>query len=210
MRWVGNQQLVQFLEPYHAAYMFNHRYWTGLLLFVRIILYIVSATNVSGDLSINLLAITLTISSLLFLKGTFKSMIYRKWFPNVIETICYLNIILLCATNFYTLRNDYSETQETLTHVSGDLVFILFITVAMYHICTEVLFKLKWWRSVIIYLRQWKLINKIILYGVGNLNKRDLNQSPDVNDNAGVHSDELHSCSTNYTRYRETLLSITN
>ena len=208
LRWVGNQQLVQFLEPYHAAYTFNHRYWTGLLLFARIILYIVSATNTSGDLAVNLLAITITISGLLFLKGAFKSMIYRKWFPNVIEMLCYLNILLLCATNFYTLRTDNSEAQETLTYVSGDLIFILFITIAMYHICTEILFKLKWWTRMIIYLKQWKLIRKII-HCVGNLKKRNLNQSPDINDNVSEDSVELHSCSTNYARYRETLLHIT-
>ena len=203
LRWVGKQQLVQFLEPYHAAYTFNHRYWTGLLLFVRIILYLVSATNIAGDLAANLLAITITISSLLFLKGTFKSMIYRKWLPNVVETACYLNIVLLCATNFYTLRNDYSEAQETRTFISGDLIFVLFITVLMYHICTEILFKLKWWRSVTIYLKYGKLTKKIIRY-IGNLNKRNLNQFPDVDDNASVHSEELYSSLSNYTRYRET------
>lgn len=207
LRWVGNQRLVQFLEPYHAAYKFSHRYWTGLLLFVRIILYIASATNISGDLAVNLLAITIMISGLLFLKGTFTTMIYRKRFPNVIETACYLNIILLCAINFYTLRSHYSEAQKTLTHVSGDLIFILFITVAMYHTCTEILFKLKWWRSMTIHLKQWKVTKKV-MHCVGNqLNKRDLNQPPEENDNASVHSEELHS---DYTRYRETLLNTTH
>ena len=33
-RWVRNQKLCQFLEPYHAPYTFKHRYWTGLLLLV--------------------------------------------------------------------------------------------------------------------------------------------------------------------------------
>ena len=62
---------------------------------------------------------------------------------------------------------------------------------------------------MIIHLKQRKLIKKIT-HRIGNLNKGDLNQSPYVNDNAIVHSEELHSCSTNYTRYRETLLNITH
>ena len=56
-RWVRNQQLCHFLEPYHAPYAFQHRYWTGLFLILRVILYTVAAVNVSNDPAINLLAI---------------------------------------------------------------------------------------------------------------------------------------------------------
>ena len=48
-KWIRYQRLRMFLEPYHAPYTFQHRYWTGLLLLVRVVLYIISAVNVSGD-----------------------------------------------------------------------------------------------------------------------------------------------------------------
>ena len=35
-KWVKYQRLCHFIEPYHAPYEFKHRYWTGLLLFVRV------------------------------------------------------------------------------------------------------------------------------------------------------------------------------
>ena len=60
-KWVMSQRLCHFIEPYHAPYEFKHRYWTGLLLFARVALYLVFALNVSGDPGVNLLAIILLI-----------------------------------------------------------------------------------------------------------------------------------------------------
>ena len=56
-KWVRNHKLCHFFEPYHAPYSIKHRYWTGLLLLARVSLYLVFALNVSGDPSVNLLAI---------------------------------------------------------------------------------------------------------------------------------------------------------
>ena len=51
-----------FLESYYARYIFEHRYWTGMLLFVCAILYIIAAVNVSNDPAINLLALGCVMS----------------------------------------------------------------------------------------------------------------------------------------------------
>ena len=69
--WVRFTKLKYFIEPYHAPYKFKHRYWTGLLLFVRVLLYmyLVFAFNISGDPKVNLIAITLVIGGILFYKG---------------------------------------------------------------------------------------------------------------------------------------------
>lgn len=31
LKWVNYQRLCHFIEPYHAPFIFKHRYWTGLL-----------------------------------------------------------------------------------------------------------------------------------------------------------------------------------
>ena len=62
--WVRNHKLCQFLELYHAPYTFGQRYWTGLLLLMRVVLYIVSAINVSGNPRV---AVVSTISLVCFL-----------------------------------------------------------------------------------------------------------------------------------------------
>ena len=48
-KWVRYQKLRLFLEPYHAPYTAKYRYWTGLLLFVRALLYLISLFNFSLD-----------------------------------------------------------------------------------------------------------------------------------------------------------------
>ena len=48
LKWVSDSKVCTFIETYHAPYTSEHRYWTGLLLFVRAVVYIVSAVNVSG------------------------------------------------------------------------------------------------------------------------------------------------------------------
>ena len=47
-KWTRNPKIQTFIETYHKPYTPKHHYWTGLLLIVRIILYIVAATNVSN------------------------------------------------------------------------------------------------------------------------------------------------------------------
>ena len=46
-KWVKYQKLRHFLEPYHAPYNGKYCYWTGLLLFVRAFLYLISLLNFS-------------------------------------------------------------------------------------------------------------------------------------------------------------------
>ena len=63
-KWIISRQLCHFIEPYHAPYVPKHRYWTGLLLFIRFALYLVFALNVSGDPGVNLLAIITSVVGL--------------------------------------------------------------------------------------------------------------------------------------------------
>ena len=46
-----SETIYQLLESCHVPYAFKHRYWTGLLLFAHIVLYIRSAVNEAGDAS---------------------------------------------------------------------------------------------------------------------------------------------------------------
>ena len=68
-KWIKSRRLHHFVEPYHAPYVPNHRYWTGLLLFTRIALYLTFALNVSGDPGVNLFAIIVSTACIFFLKG---------------------------------------------------------------------------------------------------------------------------------------------
>lgn len=96
-----------FLEPYHAPYTVNHRYWTGLLLLVRAVLFIVSAANASSDPGVDLLAIGIAMTGLLLLKGYLQGRrLYKKAFIDLLEMICYVNILVSCLTIFFSLNGD--------------------------------------------------------------------------------------------------------
>ena len=69
LRWIRNQKLQLFLKSYHAPYTIRHRYWTGLLLIVRVALSISSALNMSNDPGLNLLLLGIAMIFLLVLVG---------------------------------------------------------------------------------------------------------------------------------------------
>ena len=99
-RWVRNQRLHLFLEPYHAPYTFKHRYWTGLLLLVRVVLYLHTvsvSTVVHEPARWNLLVITIVMICLLLPKLLLGIRIYKKLSIDVLETLSYLYYLILCC-----------------------------------------------------------------------------------------------------------------
>ena len=146
-RWVRNQKLCQFLEPYHAPYTFKHRYWTGLLLLVRVILFTILATNTSQDPNLSLVAISIAVSNLILIKGVF-SRVHKNHVTNILETFCLMNLLFLCIANFYTINNGYPKMQKHLAYVSGSIITLLFLVIIAYHMCTEILLKSRVWTSL--------------------------------------------------------------
>ena len=143
--WVGNQKLYLFLEPYHAPYNFKHRYWTGLLLLIRVGLYIfISMVNRSNDPAVNHLATGTVMIGLLLAKSLLgnSQCIYKKWPVEVLEMMSYFNIALYSVTKLYLLETN-SNSEDILGYISGTFTFILFLLVFVYHIFTEVLCKVR-------------------------------------------------------------------
>ena len=132
------QRLYIFLEPYHAPYTNEHRYWTGLLLLVRVILYIISAVNISNNPDINLLVIGIVMSTLLLLKGILRVQIYKKRALEALELACYFNITLFCLVKLFIIIEATKRDQAIVAYVSGSITFTLFIAVVAYHVLIEV------------------------------------------------------------------------
>ena len=81
-----NVRIKTFIEYYHTPYTAEHCFWTGLLLIVRIILYLVAAINISNDRTVALTAITFTMCYIFALRMFFGSRLYEKWPVDVLET----------------------------------------------------------------------------------------------------------------------------
>ena len=135
-RWVKNQKLRLFLEPYHAPYTFKHRYWTGLLLLVRAVLYLFTvsvSTIVHEPARWNLLVITIVMTCLLLPKILLGIRIYKKLsIFDMLETISYLKIILVCVAKLFT---KLKETDSHHLHFRSNIPYLASKCSFVSHLC---------------------------------------------------------------------------
>ena len=139
---IRNQHLRLFMVPYHAPYKPNHRYWTGLSLLVRIILYVISAATLSLDPTINIVAVGIATSILLLLSTNRP---YNKRPIELLEIVSLTNINCFCITTIYVSK---AGGQNTVGFISGSVTLLLFLIVLGYHVLTEICFKTQYGRSL--------------------------------------------------------------
>ena len=134
-RWSPFKFLIQ-LQPlfdaYTGPYKIKHRYWTGLLLFMRACLFLVFSLNSLGDPKINMLAIVITMFGLLtyisFIGG-----VYKLWSLNLLENAFILNLgILSAAVSFY--QNNTSTIIPSFTCASVGISLVLFVIIVLCHL----------------------------------------------------------------------------
>ncbi len=140
-------KLSLFIRAYHAPYTPKHRYWTGLLLIARIILYIIFAANIEGDPKINLMAIGVIVVSILiirdFVEGS--SQLYQKRPIEMIEIACHYNLVVLCVVSFFTLQNE--SAKNVFAQISMSFTIILLLCVLLYHFFMVGVLKSKLWKQ---------------------------------------------------------------
>ena len=86
-RWVNKLKPV--FDAYAGPYKDKYRFWTGMLLGVRMLLIILFTTNTTGSIDRNLLFI-LVASSLLLVANTHGA--YNNWVYNYLESFFYLQL----------------------------------------------------------------------------------------------------------------------
>ena len=127
--WVG--RLKPIFDAYLGPYKDQYRYWTGVLLLARIIVLLLSAGNVLGDASINLVAIAIIcyiLVALVLLSGG----VYKKWPVSALECFFYVNLGVLATI---TLYNQLSEgNQLAAIYISLSSAFVAFCGILLYHI----------------------------------------------------------------------------
>jgi hypothetical protein len=131
-KWVRYQKLQHFMETYHAPYAIKYRYWTGLLLIVRIVLFSVSAINFSRDPRINYISIIFVIGSLILFKGVVATRIYRNVILDIMEITIYFNLAMFAAFTWYSL--DFGGNQVAVAYISVLTTFALFLVVIVFHV----------------------------------------------------------------------------
>ena len=124
-------RLKPFFDAYFGPYKDKHRYWTGLLLFARVLLVVLSAANVFGDPSVNLLAASV-VSYILIILLWQSGGVYRLWAINYLESFFFLNLGLLSTVALYIRLS--GGNQYVATYLSCGLAFVVFLVLLLYHI----------------------------------------------------------------------------
>ena len=135
-KWVRYQKLCHFIEPYHAPYTAKHRYWTGLLLFVRILLSLISAFKFLFDphVPVEQMSTIVVIGALLLLKGIVATRVYKNWLLDVIETAIYFNLLSFSTLTLYNVSSQASGNQIAVAYTSVMIIFILLLGVIVFHV----------------------------------------------------------------------------
>lgn len=116
------------MDAYHAPFTPQGRYWSGLLLIARGILYILSAVNVSKEPKIDLLAVNIVVSLLFLLKYK----IYKYWLVDIQETLIYVNLIMFSGAKLYLQRAKGYDA--LLAYLSTSVAFAILLCIIFYHV----------------------------------------------------------------------------
>ena len=182
--WSRNPKIQTFIETYNTPYTPKHRYWTGLLLIARVVLFLTAAANVSNDPTIALTAITFIVSCIVLLKGFIVSRLYRKWPLDVLETFFCLNILFFTIFTWYSLGHNHFH-QEAIAYTSVTITIVVLLLIILYHVLdtfTSLLSKVK-------EMRLGRMIDRLFTDLEPNPGVRHLIQPAPDDDNHGPDAD---------------------
>ena len=127
--FINSRYIKPFLDAYHAPYTNKHRYWTGMMLLLRLVLFLISAVNALGDPSVNLLAIA--SATVLTLPTILGCRIYKTWSLGILETSFLINLIILAVATLYIHASGGNQNAVTFTSVG--IAFATFTGIVIYH-----------------------------------------------------------------------------
>ena len=135
--WVNRPTFKFFLDNYHAPYQNKHRYWTGLMLMLRIVLLVAFASDITNDPSITLLTIITVIVCVQSLVGVFGSPnIYKNQWIALLDALFLFNLVILSAGTYYCQRA--SGNQAAVGYTSLGVAFLIFAVILIYHVYMQV------------------------------------------------------------------------
>ena len=175
--WIRSAKLNSFIYTYHVPYMAKHRYWTGLLLLTRIVVYLI--IDAFDDPRIHLLVVGLSATCLLLLKVLLDGRVYRKKLIDYLDTVNILNVLVLSLVSFYSLGNQ--QNQKLVACISVGTAFVIFLFVILYHFkCT--LLEISYIRDKMNHIVLWRSQRKLDKsYGIfGTANDTEMNSNTNI------------------------------
>ena len=139
LRCIRSATFVSIMDAYHAPYTNKHRYWTGLMLLIRCVLFLSFASSYNDN---RLMSNMYTTTVVLMLVLGFRCCIlkvYKKIGVNLLELSFLLNLGILSATLNY-LRGNNSSDGALCKCISASISIsmVTFTGIMIYHIYLKV------------------------------------------------------------------------
>ena len=131
--WTRNTKLNAFIATYHAPYNIRCRYWTGLLLLVRVVLYITASVTVSANPQTSLLMTAILIAGLILLRESSSARVYKKSLVDFVDAVLYFNLLGFALFTFFDFKANASK-QSAVAYISTIIAFVLLALVIIYHV----------------------------------------------------------------------------
>ena len=137
LRWVN--KLMPIFDAYLGPYKPKQGYWTGLLLFVRVILVIVFTINVFGSPAIDIFVVSV-ITMLLVLFNLGQGGVYNRTFLTILELSYIVNLGLLAAATALVRQID-GKQRAAVVYTSTAVALATFAGTLVYHVKVQIM---KW------------------------------------------------------------------
>ena len=129
--WINRPRIKSFFDVYYAPYNNKHRYWIGLLLILRCIIFLMFQFNTelenSGYFTVTVVCLCLT--------ALLNTGIYKKWYLDLLETSFIVNLGALAAATGYVSN---PTAQTAIVSISVGIAAIEFIGIVVYHILLRI------------------------------------------------------------------------
>lgn len=133
VRCTQNIAFISIMDAYHAPYHPSRRYWTGVMLITRCLLFLAFATYQQDHVLItNMFAITLVVMGILTIKMYARN-IYKQLMVDILEVISLLNLGVLSATLYYLKGKGNIDSMCKVVNASISISFITFLSILAYH-----------------------------------------------------------------------------
>ena len=134
-----------FLDAYSGPYSDRHRYWTGLLLLIRLVLTFTFSYS-SG--SMNYINNYVIIScELILILSLLRSDVYQSQINYIYENISHINLCMLCCINSSLSQNAiYSHYTSLVTTLSVIITLAMFILIVMQQVYRQCPWRHRFWR----------------------------------------------------------------
>ena len=134
-KWTKSTKLNVFVSTYHTPYNKKYRFWPGLLLLVRVVLYITASVTVSANPQASLLTTILLVGGLFLFKAIIGMRVHKNLIVDILETVMLFNLLVLAAFSLYQFKSDiYIDKQTAVAYISTLITFILLVGAIAYHI----------------------------------------------------------------------------